>query len=54
MDYKAWARGLKQAGYATSPEYANALIKIIEEYGLHNMTLSLLITMVIIKRAEVR
>lgn len=39
MDYKAWARGLKQAGYATSPEYANALIKIIEEYGLHKYDL---------------
>jgi flagellum-specific peptidoglycan hydrolase FlgJ len=29
-DYKAWARGLKKAGYATSSSYASALIKIIE------------------------
>ena len=28
-DYKDWARGLKKAGYATSPSYASALIKII-------------------------
>ncbi len=30
MDYAAWARGLKQAGYATNPEYANILIRTIE------------------------
>lgn len=34
-DYKAWARGLKAAGYATNPQYADLLIKIIEEEGLH-------------------
>ncbi|PID93999.1 MAG: hypothetical protein CSA95_05000 [Bacteroidetes bacterium] len=33
-DYKRWARGLKKAGYATNPEYANMLIRIIEETGL--------------------
>ena len=33
-DYKGWARGLKKAGYATSPSYASALIRIIEENGL--------------------
>jgi LysM repeat protein len=33
-DYKAWAKGLKQAGYATSPTYATALISIIEENEL--------------------
>lgn len=38
-DYKAWARGLKQAGYATSPAYANALIRIIEEYELQKYDL---------------
>ncbi len=26
-DYKGWARGLKKAGYATSPTYADRLIK---------------------------
>jgi len=34
-DYKAWARGLKKAGYATNPKYADLLIKIIEENELH-------------------
>ena len=34
-DYKGWAHGLKQAGYATSPTYANRLIEIIELYQLH-------------------
>jgi hypothetical protein len=33
-DYKAWARGLKKAGYATNPDYANMLIRKIEEYNL--------------------
>jgi LysM repeat protein len=33
-DYKAWAKGLKQAGYATNPVYAEKLIKIIEENQL--------------------
>ena len=34
-DYKGWARGLKQCGYATNPQYANKLIQIIELYKLH-------------------
>jgi LysM repeat protein len=34
-DYKAWARGLKKAGYATDPHYADRLIKIIEENQLY-------------------
>ncbi len=34
-DYVAWAHGLKKAGYATDPSYAQRLIKIIEEYKLH-------------------
>lgn len=33
-DYINWARGLKRAGYATSPTYADKLINIIESYGL--------------------
>ena len=33
-DYKAWAHGLKKAGYATDPQYASKLIKIIEDYNL--------------------
>ena len=34
-DYKGWARGLKAAGYATSPTYAESLIRIIEMYNLY-------------------
>ena len=33
-DYKGWAYGLKAAGYATNPRYAEMLIKIIEENEL--------------------
>jgi LysM repeat protein len=33
-DYKGWAYGLKQAGYATNPKYPELLIKIIEENRL--------------------
>lgn len=39
-DYKAWARGLKTAGYATSPTYANTLINTIERYNLSSYDLS--------------
>ena len=38
-DYKAWARGLKKAGYATDKRYAEKLIKIIERYDLHKYDL---------------
>jgi len=34
-DYAGWARGLKQAGYATDPSYAERLIKIIEDFRLY-------------------
>lgn len=33
-DYKSWAKGLQRAGYATNPQYANLLIRIIEEHDL--------------------
>ena len=33
-DYKGWAHGLKKAGYATNPQYAQLLIKTIEENRL--------------------
>jgi len=33
-DYKGWARGLQQSGYATNPAYADRLIKLIEDYDL--------------------
>lgn len=34
-DYKNWAYGLKQAGYATNPKYPDLLINLIEKYQLH-------------------
>lgn len=34
-DYKAWAYGLKKAGYATDPAYPAKLIKLIEDYKLY-------------------
>ena len=34
-DYKGWARGLKAAGYATNPKYADRLIEIIQLYRLY-------------------
>jgi LysM repeat protein len=34
-DYTGWAYGLKKAGYATDPIYAERLIKIIEDFKLN-------------------
>lgn len=34
-DYKAWAKGLKKAGYATNPKYPSLLIGIIEDLELY-------------------
>lgn len=33
-DYKGWAAGLKQCGYATNPQYPQLLISYIEKYNL--------------------
>jgi flagellum-specific peptidoglycan hydrolase FlgJ len=34
-DYKGWARGLRQAGYATDRQYPEKLIGLIERYQLY-------------------
>jgi hypothetical protein len=34
-DYKSWARGLKAAGYATAKDYAQRLVKLIEDNKLY-------------------
>ncbi|MCY3998265.1 MAG: glucosaminidase domain-containing protein [Flavobacteriaceae bacterium] len=34
-DYSGWAHGLKKAGYATNPLYAEGLIALIEEFKLY-------------------
>ncbi|MFT4205339.1 MAG: glucosaminidase domain-containing protein [Chitinophagaceae bacterium] len=33
-DYKAWAKGLKKAGYATERDYPQNLIRLVEKYNL--------------------
>ena len=33
-DYRGWANGLKTAGYATNPRYAELLISLVERYDL--------------------
>lgn len=34
-DYKAWAHGLRKAGYATDPQYPAKLISLIEKHELY-------------------
>lgn len=34
-DYKGWAKGLKEAGYATDPKYTERLLEIIEKHQLY-------------------
>lgn len=36
-DYRSWALGLKEAGYATLPSYASKLIEVIEKYRLYEL-----------------
>jgi LysM repeat protein len=36
-DYKKWAKGLQECGYATDRGYANKLISIVETYQLYNV-----------------
>ncbi|MFB6455091.1 glucosaminidase domain-containing protein [Chitinophaga sp. Hz27] len=38
-DYKSWAFGLKQAGYATNKTYPQQLIKVIEDNNLQRFSL---------------
>jgi LysM repeat protein len=39
-DYEGWAKGLKKAGYATEKDYANRLIKIINDFELQQFSLA--------------
>lgn len=41
-DYRGWAKGLKEAGYATANNYATLLIRIIEEHELYRYDLLVL------------
>ncbi len=38
-DYEGWAKGLKKAGYATSPTYPQKLLKVINDYNLQQYSL---------------
>jgi flagellum-specific peptidoglycan hydrolase FlgJ len=37
IDYTNWAYELQKAGYATDPQYAEKLIRLIEDYELHRL-----------------
>lgn len=41
-DYKAWAKGLREAGYATDPKYPEKLIAYIELYNLNQYDIKVL------------
>jgi flagellum-specific peptidoglycan hydrolase FlgJ len=41
-DYKSWAKGLKDAGYATDSKYPDKLIGIIERYQLNKYDVEVL------------
>lgn len=41
-DYRGWSKGLKKAGYATAPNYATLLIRIIEDNELYRYDLQVL------------
>lgn len=54
-DYVAWARGLKRAGYATHPAYAEMLIEIIEKnrlYELDTMTIESITPLLAVEKKE--
>ena len=36
-DYQGWAKGLKEAGYATNPKYPELLIELIEKLNLSEL-----------------
>lgn len=38
-DYDGWAKGLRKAGYATSPTYPQKLMKVINDYNLQQYSL---------------
>jgi LysM repeat protein len=41
-DFDGWAKGLKKAGYATSPSYPQRLLKVINDYNLQQYSLTAL------------
>lgn len=53
-DYKGWCQGLKNASYATFPEYAEVLITLIDNLNLHELDGPLLLLPKQFERAEKR
>lgn len=53
-DYKSWAKGLKEAGYATNPKYAEILIRVIENYELYKFDSGARYTNANTQRAEIK
>jgi flagellum-specific peptidoglycan hydrolase FlgJ len=51
-DYKGWAKGLKQAGYATDKKYPDKLISFIERYGLDKYDREVLRSGTIVKKVS--
>ena len=51
-DYKAWAKGLRAAGYATDPNYPDKLISYIERYNLHQYDEQVLDVNYVVKEQE--
>jgi len=51
-DYKAWAKGLKKAGYATDPKYPNKLIGLIERYELYDYDQEVVKTLKVAKNSK--
>ena len=43
-DYKSWANGLRKAGYATDPKYAQVLIGLIERYDLYQYDTGIMVS----------
>lgn len=42
LDYRAWAEGLQKGGYSTNPLYAQILVQTIDELGLREFDLRVL------------
>jgi LysM repeat protein len=51
-DYKAWANGLKKAGYATNPNYGPMIIKLIEDNKLYEFDTEANIPVAVQKQPE--
>ncbi len=44
-DYVSWAKGLSECHYATDPEYANKLIRYIEQYQLNQYDIPMVLSL---------